>query len=174
MSVRPSISMEQFGSHWTYFDRTWYLSFYRKSAEKIQATIKYDKNNRHFTRRHFPEFFLEWEMFLITVVEKVQTHILWSITFFPKSAVYEIMSNNMVETEATNDRVIWRMRVACCISKATRARTCTGTRTRTHTEICNTYCFSTATMVSQTRLNVIYRRTLPALYLVILLANPIM
>jgi hypothetical protein len=53
---------------------------------------------------------------------------------------------------------IWR-RVACWISKTTRAQAhararaptsihTLPTRTHTHTEICNTQCFSTATVVS--------------------------
>jgi hypothetical protein len=49
--------------------------------------------------------------------------------------------------EATNCNAIWRVRVACCINKATRALT----HTHTHTEICNTCCFSAVTMVSRMR-----------------------
>jgi hypothetical protein len=30
--------------------------------------------------------------------------------------------------------------------------------------ICNTYCFSTATVVTRTRLNVVFMRTLPVLF----------
>jgi hypothetical protein len=53
---------------------------------------------------------------------------------------------------------IWR-RVACWISKATRAQHTsapvhTHTHTHTHTQICNIYYFSTVTIVSWTRLNV--------------------
>ena len=33
------------------------------------------------------------------VVEKIKTHILYSITFFQKLHVYEIIPKNMVETE---------------------------------------------------------------------------
>ena len=57
---------------------------------------------------------------------------------------------------------IWRIRVACWINKISRtkayARAPTSTPTRTHarmhthTEICNTYCYYMATMVSGTRL----------------------
>jgi hypothetical protein len=79
------------------------------------------------------------------IVEKIKTHILCSITFFHKS--YHLWDN--VEKcgearEATDDNKIWRMRVACWISKATRAHApahahaperphthaCTHTRTR--------------------------------------------
>jgi len=45
----------------------------------------------------------------------------------------------------------WRMRIACWIPKAT--NTHTHTHTHTHTQY-NTYCFSTATTVIRTRLNV--------------------
>jgi hypothetical protein len=33
MSVRPSVCMKELGFHWTDFDETWYLSFFRKSVE---------------------------------------------------------------------------------------------------------------------------------------------
>jgi hypothetical protein len=36
-----------------------------------------------------PEFFLEWEMFHLEVVEKIETHILCSITFSKNHAIYE-------------------------------------------------------------------------------------
>jgi hypothetical protein len=65
------------------------------------------------------------------------------------------MLKNVVDTEATNDVTIWRLRVECWISKAT----CTHThahshalgKTRppphTHRQICNTYCFSKAIII---------------------------
>ena len=95
------------------------------------------------------------------------THFIFHI-FFPHEnrAVYEVEHGGAIE--ATNDNTIWRMRVACWISKATRshahayssapsfphtharARASAPAHARTHTyiEICNIYCFSTATMVS--------------------------
>jgi hypothetical protein len=64
--------------------------------------------------------------------------------FFSENlVVYEIMSRNMVEPE--RPQRIWRMRFACWINKATR----THTHTHTHRPICNTYCFSTATMIRE-------------------------
>jgi hypothetical protein len=58
----------------------------------------------------------------------------------------------------SNDITLWRLRVACSISKVTcmhvrasHTPTCPSTRTNArayaHTQICNTYCFSTATMI---------------------------
>jgi hypothetical protein len=45
----------------------------------------------------------------------------------------------------------------------TSTRPGTHTQARTHRPICNTYCFSTATMVTRTRLSVNVIRTLPVL-----------
>ena len=45
---------------------------------------------------------------------------MFSNFFFSENhAVYEIMSKNVVEPEATNDVTIWRIRVACWISRST-------------------------------------------------------
>ena len=64
--------------------------------------------------------------------------------------------------EAINGDTMGRIRVVCWISTVTRkhsrvhtnapGQTHAYTRARTHRQICNTYCFSTATMVSWTRL----------------------
>jgi len=51
MSVRPSIRMEQLGSHWMDFHESLYFSIFRKSVEKIQFSSKSGKNNRYFTWR---------------------------------------------------------------------------------------------------------------------------
>jgi len=51
VSVRPSIRMEQLDVHWTDFCEIWYLSMFRISVDKIQVSLKSDKNNGHFTWR---------------------------------------------------------------------------------------------------------------------------
>jgi len=50
-SVCPSVRIEQLGSQCTDFHEFWYMSIFRKSFERIQDSIKYDKNNGHFTWR---------------------------------------------------------------------------------------------------------------------------
>jgi len=52
--------------------------------------------------------------------EKVKTRVLCSITFFffENRAVDEIMWKNMVEPDRPR-MIIWRMRIECCINKAT-------------------------------------------------------
>jgi len=57
-------------------------------------------------------------MFQIKVVENIKTHILSSVTFFENRTVYEIMWKNTVE-QGRPQLTIWRMRIVCCISKAT-------------------------------------------------------
>jgi len=58
-------------------------------------------------------------MFQTEVVEKIKTHILYSVTFFSENqAVYEIMWQNMVQT-GRPQMAIWRTRVSRSIPKAT-------------------------------------------------------
>ena len=85
---------------------------------------------------------------------------MFSNFFSENRAVYEMTSKNLVASEWP--QTIWRMRVACWIRKDTRAGACAPAhahphesthpralaRTHTHTEVYNTYCFSTLTVVS--------------------------
>jgi hypothetical protein len=68
-------------------------------------------------------------MFQTKVVDKIKTHILFSVTsfFFENCAVYEIMWKNTAEPDRPQI-TIWRMRIACRITKATH------THTHTHTQ----------------------------------------
>ena len=50
-SVRQSVRMEKPGSHWTDFDEISYLRILRRSVDKIQVSLKSDKNNGYFTLR---------------------------------------------------------------------------------------------------------------------------
>ena len=65
------------------------LSIVRKSVEKIQVSLKADKNNTHFTWKHeslwqyFDKFFLEWEMFYTSCRENQNTHFVFNNFFFP-------------------------------------------------------------------------------------------
>jgi hypothetical protein len=43
--VRLSVRLEQLGFHWTDFHETLYLSIFRKSVEKTQYSVKFDKIN---------------------------------------------------------------------------------------------------------------------------------
>jgi hypothetical protein len=101
------------------------------------------------------------------IVEKIKTHVLRSVTFFRKlCGLWDNAEKYGADREAADCNVIWRIHFACWISKTTspsarrsicaRARTHTHTHTHTHIYIYNrpTYCFSTATVVTWTRLAV--------------------
>ena len=50
--------------------------------------------------RHFLQYlakFLEWEMFETKVIDKIKTHVLFSVTVSENLTVYKIMSKNMME-----------------------------------------------------------------------------
>ena len=49
LSVRPSDRMEQLDSHRTDFHEILYLIIFQKFVEKIQVSLKSDKNNGYFT-----------------------------------------------------------------------------------------------------------------------------
>ena len=78
------------------------------------------KTNVHVLS-YLAEFFLEWKMFQKTVVQKIEVHILCSITCFRKCAVYE-MWKNIVQRDRLQ-MTIWRMCVACWVPKATNTLT---------------------------------------------------
>ena len=92
--------MVQLGFNWKDFHVIWYLSIFRKSVEKIEVSLKYDKNNVYCMWRpiyiydHVSHFFLELEMFHTKVIEKLKTQILCSITsplFFFFSKIFPLM-----------------------------------------------------------------------------------
>ena len=49
MSISLYARMEQIGSHWTNIQKIWYLSIFRKYVEKIQVSLKSDKNKGYCT-----------------------------------------------------------------------------------------------------------------------------
>ena len=93
---------------------------------------------------YLADFFLEWEMFYTKVVEKIRTHPLCSITVLRKSCrLWDNVEKCGENRGTTNDVTIWRIRVACWISKATcrhahahaHAPGRTHTRARAHTHM---------------------------------------
>ena len=99
LSVRPSVRMEQLGSHWTDFHKIRHLSIFSKNSRENSSFIKiwqewrvlYMKTTRHFWL-YLAQFSTEWEMCQTKVVGEIKTNILfYNICFFAKRAVYEII-----------------------------------------------------------------------------------
>jgi len=125
------------------------LSIFLKYVERVHVSFIRDENNRvlYMTTNinfwsYVGQFFLEWAMLQTNVAVKINAYILCSITFFLNHVVYEIMWKNTVVPDSPQ-MTIWRMRIACRIPKATHTLTTP-----------NTYCFSNATVVVRTHLNV--------------------
>jgi hypothetical protein len=95
--------------------------------------------------QYLARFLLKWKMLQTKVVEEMKTHFMFSNFFFSfeNRAVCEIMWRNIVERgQATDDN----MAHAHCML---------DTEGYKHAlKICNTYSFSTATVVAGTRLTV--------------------
>jgi hypothetical protein len=90
--VRPSVRMSAWNNSapiGRIFMKFWYVCAFRKYVEKIQVSLKSDKNSGHFTcgpinifRSYLAHFFLEWKKFQTKVVEKLETRIFLCNTYF--------------------------------------------------------------------------------------------
>jgi hypothetical protein len=94
---------------------------------------------------YLAQFFLEWVIFWTMVVQKVKTHIWYSVIFFFENrAVYEIMwkKKNIVEP-VRPQMTKWRMHIACLMPKVT--------DTYTHSEYVILIVLLTATKIARKR-----------------------
>jgi hypothetical protein len=82
-----------------------YVSVYRKSVEKIQVWLKYDKNNGYFTRSPICIFIVSRPV-LLTIIyvsekscrENQNTHFVFNHIFPRVVCVYDIMWKNRLES----------------------------------------------------------------------------
>jgi hypothetical protein len=71
-----------------------------------------------------------------------RTALPFDVFLYENRAVYEMWKNTVQPDRP--QMAIWRMRIACWVTDAT----------ETHSDICDSYCISTATMVSRTCFNI--------------------
>jgi len=64
------------------------------------------KTNKHLWS-YLAQFFLKLKMFQTKVVEKIKTHILFPTIYFFNRVVYEIMWNNTVAVQATDNNMAY-------------------------------------------------------------------
>jgi hypothetical protein len=87
----------------------------RKNMARIMRSFM--KNDRPIHTWSYRSFFLKWKMFQTKVVEKIKTHVSYSIHFL-SGTVYEIIWNKIVELSRPQT-TIRRLCIACWITKAT-------------------------------------------------------
>ena len=156
--------MEHLGSHWTEFHEILYLRIFRKSVEKIQVSLKSDKNKGTLHEDQYTFFIISCSFRIRmrnvsdrSCRENQNTHFVVSNFFFPppeNRAVNEITWENIAE-RGRPKMTIWCMLDTQDYKYAHSG--CVG----------NSHCFSTATMVARTRLNVtLYVHCLSRSYLI--------
>jgi len=112
--------MEQLGSHLTYFHEIWYLNVLRKYVEKINVSLKSDKNNGYLTWRPvyiFEHISLSSSWNEKCFIQNQNTHFMFN-TFFSKIVSFKTMWENTVQSDRPQ-MPIRRMRLACWITKFT-------------------------------------------------------
>jgi hypothetical protein len=147
-SVRLPARMEHLGSNCTNFYEIWHLSIFRKSMQKFQVVLKCDKSSGYLkTNIHFWSclalVFLRMKNVAGKICRENKPHILYSVTSFRKSwLLWDNVEKYCTARQVTDDNMAHGQ---CMLDIKGYKPTI---------RICNTYFFSTATMVARTRLNV--------------------
>jgi len=116
----------------------WYWSIFQNSVEMIQVLLKSDKNSEYFTRipihfilSYLAQFLFKCEMFQKNALEKIKTHILYSISFFflKSCLLWDNVEKCCIAGQAIDDNMA---HVHCMLDTWRYKRTL---------RICNTYSF---------------------------------
>jgi hypothetical protein len=147
---------------WTYPAQILYLSIFRKSVEKIQFNYNLTRITGTLHEDQYTFLIISRSILLRmknvsdkSCRENQNARFVFN-NFFRKSCLFSSEKN--IAKQGRPQMTIWRMRILCWITKVT------------HT-ICNTHCFSTATMVARTRLGVTFIRILPVLLISVLILS---
>ena len=109
------------------FSRNFIFDYFSEFFEKIQVSLKSDKNNGLLYMKtcvnlwyYIAEFFFGREMFQNKFVEKIKSHFMFNNFLSKSSTVFYMMwKKHSRARKATDDNIIRRMRVACWIPMAT-------------------------------------------------------
>jgi hypothetical protein len=145
ISVCPSVHMEKTRFPLDGFSWNLIFEYFSKICRENSSVIKVWHEWRVlYMETNIPclpylaQFFLEWEVFQTKILEKLKTHISYTITIFRRHADYE-MWKNILELER------WQLG-ACALHNG-------FLRLKRMLVMCNTYWFSSVTMVTRTQLN---------------------
>jgi len=110
-----------------------------ENRRRIKCTLHED---HYIVLSYIAHFFLEWEMFQTKVVEKIKTHSLCLVAVFWKSCR---LWYNLEKKDIEGGGYRWH-HGACAFNSG-------YIRLQIHAlKLCNTHCFSTATMVARSHL----------------------
>jgi hypothetical protein len=93
--------------------------------------------------QYLAKFFLGWDVLDKICRENQNTHFMFNNFFSENRTVYEIMLKNVVETEGPQ----MTSQYGAYALRAGLEKLYARTRKHAHRPICNTYCFSAATML---------------------------
>ena len=110
MSVRLSVRMEQFCSHWTDFYEILYLRIFSKIGRQNSSFLRRDKKNGHFTWRsvyvydNISRILLRMTKFADKYCKEneINTHFMFNNIFPKNRAICEIMWKNVVARLTTD------------------------------------------------------------------------
>jgi len=101
------------------YDMIWYMIWYDMIWYMIWYYMVYD-----MIWYVYDELFLQWEIFQIKFIKKIEKHFTFGNFFFPKSCrLWDNLEKCGTAIQATDDSIIWRMLFACWTTKATNTHT---------------------------------------------------
>ena len=144
-SVCPSVRVEQLCSEWADYHEIWHASIFWKSVEKIQVSLKSDKNDVFLHDNRYT-FLITSRSLLLRMrhvsdkscIENQNTHFM--LGNVPSKLVSFTRQCEIIPQRCRGHR--WQY--------GARALHAGQLRLQTHAHKCKTYCFSTATYVAAT------------------------
>jgi len=127
-SVCLSVRIEELGWNWTDFYEIWFLIIFLNMCSQNSSFIQIWREKRVLYMRtcedfwsYLTQFFWEWEMFQTKLVARMKKHILCSVNFFPSKlcCLWDNVKEYCWAGQATDDNIIWSMRILCWVPKAT-------------------------------------------------------
>jgi len=112
MSVCLPVRKKQLSSQWTDFHEIGYLGIFRKSVEKIQVSLKFDKNNEYFNCT--PMYIYD----NISLSSFKNNKSFKNKLYMKSCLLWGNVENCGTARQATHDQIVRHICFACWITKA--------------------------------------------------------
>jgi hypothetical protein len=106
--------MEYLSSQWTDFHEIWYLSIFRKSINKVQVSLKYDKTNDY----------ISWRPYIFVILSRsvlLGMRNIWDKNCIENQNTLYVRLGVNVKKYCRAAHATYHMRTSWCISKAINA-----------------------------------------------------